>query len=86
MKVKIDEKSLARLSHATMHSRAMDMKAKETTVKNAFEVNLSELIKNKTILLVDDVFTSGATVSACAEVLKKEGAGKVYVLTVARAR
>jgi predicted amidophosphoribosyltransferase len=36
-------------------------------------------------LLVDDVFTTGATVSACAGALKEAGAASVYVLTVARA-
>jgi predicted amidophosphoribosyltransferase len=35
--------------------------------------------------LIDDVFTSGATASNCAQVLKKKGARAVYVLTVARA-
>jgi ComF family protein len=85
IKINVDEKSLARKFHTPMHRAAMDRKAREMTVKNAFEVNRSEFIKNKTILLVDDVFTSGATVSNCAEVLKKAGAGKVYVLTLARA-
>ena len=68
-----------------MHRAAMDEKARELTVKNAFEVKRANFIKNKKILLVDDVFTSGATVSACAKILKKAGARKVYVLTVARA-
>jgi len=83
--LKVDEKSLARRIHTPMHRAAMDKKAREMTVKNAFEVTRPQFIKNKTILLVDDVFTSGATVSNCAEVLKQKGAGKVYVLTVARA-
>ena len=36
------------------------------------------------VLLIDDVFTTGATVSACAFVLKDAGAEEVFVLTVAR--
>ena len=83
-KITVDEKSLTRKIHTPMHRAAMDKKAREMTVKNAFEVRRAGLIKNKIILLVDDVFTSGATVSSCAGVLKKEGAGKVYVLTIAR--
>ena len=63
----------------------MDRRARELTVENAFEVTRPKLVKNKKILLVDDVFTSGATTSACAEILKKKGADKVYVLTIARA-
>jgi predicted amidophosphoribosyltransferase len=37
------------------------------------------------VLLVDDVYTSGATVAACARALKKAGAEHIVVLTVARA-
>ncbi len=36
------------------------------------------------IFLMDDVFTTGATLSKCAEVLRKEGAGKVQALTLCR--
>ena len=84
-KIKLDEQSLARKIHTPMHRAGMDTKARELTVKNAFEVKRPNLIKGEKILLVDDVFTSGATASACAKVLKKAGAEKVYVLTLARA-
>jgi predicted amidophosphoribosyltransferase len=63
----------------------MDRKARETTVKNAFEVCRPRLIEGKSVLLVDDIFTSGATVSNCANVLKKSGAASVEVFTLARA-
>jgi len=53
-------------------------------VKDAFCVKYPEKIKNKSILLVDDVLTTGATVNNCAKALKKEGAKAVYVLTVAK--
>jgi ComF family protein len=84
-KINLDEQSLVRTVHTPMHRAAMDKKARELTVKNAFEVKRPRMIEDKTILLIDDVFTSGATVSNCAKVLKKKGAGKVYVLTIARA-
>lgn len=84
-KVKFDDQSLIRKIHTPIHRAGMDNKARESTVKNAFEVNRANLIKDKKILLIDDVFTSGATASACAKVLKKAGAEKVYVLTLARA-
>jgi predicted amidophosphoribosyltransferase len=47
-------------------------------------VRFPQLIEGENILLVDDVFTTGATVSSCAEVLLSGGAGAVYVLTIAR--
>lgn len=54
-------------------------------VKNAFMVHMPEKIKNKKILLVDDVFTTGATVNECARVLVKNQAARVDVFTFARA-
>lgn len=83
-KIKLDEQSLIRKIHTPMHRAAMDTKARQMSVKNAFEVKRPKLIEGERILLVDDVFTSGATVSVCAELLKKSGAKKVYILTLAR--
>lgn len=82
--IKLDGKSLVRQLHTPMHRAAMDNKAREMSVKNAFEVKRENLIKGENILLIDDVFTSGATVSACAKVLKETGAKKVHVFTLAK--
>lgn len=82
--VKVDKQSLIRKIHTPMHRAGMDRKARELTVQNAFEVKRKRLITGKRVLLVDDVFTSGATVSNCAKALKSKGAGRVTVLTVAR--
>jgi len=54
-------------------------------VKNAFSLQQPEKIKNKRILLVDDVFTTGATVNECARILMKNQAVEVEVFTFARA-
>jgi ComF family protein len=83
--LRIDRQSLARKIHTPVHRAAMDRRARELTVENAFEVTRPKLVRGEKILLVDDVFTSGATASACAQALKKKGADKVFVLTVARA-
>ena len=53
-------------------------------VRGAFAVSIPEAVRNRSILLVDDVYTTGATVSECARVLKKAGAVSVRVLTLAR--
>jgi predicted amidophosphoribosyltransferase len=63
----------------------MDRKARYESVSKAFEVKGPRLIEGKSILLIDDVFTSGASVSSCAKVLKEAGAKSVLVLTAARA-
>ena len=52
-------------------------------LKNAFEVRNQSLIHGKTILLIDDVFTTGATTRECSRTLKKAGAGDIFVMTLA---
>jgi len=76
---------LQRTDHSPMHRIGMDKKAREATVKNSFVVKAPRLIDGKDVVLVDDVFTSGSTASYCAKVLKKNGAGSVKVITLARA-
>lgn len=81
----VDPHSLERHLHTHIHRLGMDQKARELSVRNAFSVTRPKLISNKSVLLVDDVLTSGATASFCAKVLKKNGARKVIVFTLARA-
>jgi ComF family protein len=81
----LDEHSLVRTRHTPTHRVAMDRKARELSVKNAFSVLRPKLIEDNKILLVDDILTSGATLSNCAKALKKHGAARVDALTLARA-
>jgi ComF family protein len=83
--IAIDKESLRRKKHNKESRANMDRKGRTASVKNAFEVRRPRLIENKKILLIDDVFTSGATVSMAAKALKSKGAARVDVLTLARA-
>ena len=62
----------------------LDMKERGENVVGAFTVQNGEVIADKDILLVDDVYTTGSTINECAKVLKKNDAGKVNVVTIAR--
>jgi ComF family protein len=53
-------------------------------VRGAFAVAQPEIVKGHEVLVLDDVYTTGATVSECARVLRRAGATKVWVATVAR--
>ncbi len=53
-------------------------------VRGAFAVLRPETLKGREVLVVDDVYTTGATVSECARVLRRAGASQVWVATVAR--
>lgn len=77
--------ALRRVVHTPLHRAGMDDRARELTVEKAFSVSNADAIRERNILLVDDVLTSGATADACAAVLKKNGANSVSVFTVARA-
>ena len=83
--VKMVTDAVIRTSHTPIHRAAMDRKARAVTVERSFEVRIPRLLAGRNILLVDDVLTSGSTASACASVLKKNGASRVDVVTLARA-
>jgi predicted amidophosphoribosyltransferase len=53
-------------------------------MRGAFRVVHPNRVKGRSILLVDDVLTTGTTASECARVLRKAGAGQVWVATAAR--
>ena len=71
-------------SRETGTQTRLNMKERARNVAGAFAVPNPEWIEGRSILLVDDVMTTGATVSECSRALKEAGAADVCVVTVAR--
>jgi competence protein ComFC len=62
----------------------LTLKERKENIKNAFSLDSKFIIRNSTIFLVDDILTTGSTLLEAAKILKKNGAKKVYGLTLAR--
>ncbi|MFQ5442487.1 MAG: double zinc ribbon domain-containing protein [Thermodesulfobacteriota bacterium] len=83
LSVPLDYGSLVR-SFPTRPQVELKPKERLGNVAGAFSLKSPGAFKNKEVLLVDDVLTTGATVRECSKVLKKAGASGVSVLTIAR--
>lgn len=77
-------RSLLVRSARTRSQTELSRKERIENVKGAFSLTSPEVVAGKRVLLVDDVFTTGATASECAKTLLAGGAARVDVLTLAR--
>lgn len=78
------------LNHSLVRNKATKVQkdlskiARAKNVFNAFSVEQSENIKNKNIILIDDVTTTGMTLRAASKVLKRSGAKYIWCITIAQ--
>jgi ComF family protein len=79
----VAREALVRTVH-TAPQVGLNPKEREKNVKGAFAVPDPAQVKGKSVLLIDDLYTTGSTVKECARVLRKAGTRRVEVLTVAR--
>lgn len=71
---------------ATVTQGHLQVNERQKNVKNAFAMNPEHVdkLRGKTVVLIDDVYTTGATVNECTKVLLKAGVASVNILTLAR--
>lgn len=84
LQIPINTDILRRVRYTKPQVTMRDRDSRLTNVSDAFVVQNPSHIKNKSILLIDDVMTTGATITACAHELKLSGAKNVYALVIAR--
>ncbi len=82
--LRLDDRSLKRTKPTERHRAGMDANDRAQSVEGAFEVTRPGLIDGASVLLVDDVYTTGSTICAASEALIDAGARRVNVLTIAR--
>jgi competence protein ComFC len=78
------KKDMLRRVEATRTQTLLTRQQRAANVRRAFAARHRQKLQGERVVLVDDVFTTGATTSACAKVLRSAGAGDVCVWTVAR--
>ncbi len=76
-------RALARTRYTSQQAR-LSMRQREDNVRGAFSVERPHAVEDRRLLVVDDVMTTGATADECAKALKRAGAARVEVFTLAR--
>ena len=82
-KIKIKKRTLIKLRDTSNQARIKNRKERLENVVGSFVVRRPEKVKGRNIILLDDVATTGATLSEARKVLKEAGAKKVVAFTVA---
>ncbi len=78
--------ALLRRQRATESQAGLSPHQRRVNVRGAFFVPRPEMVAGRHVLLIDDIYTTGATSRACSLALRRAGAASVWVATVARAQ
>ena len=85
LQIKIENKVLYKNKNIVPQS-TLSKREREKNIKRAFKIKDIEKVKNKKILIIDDIYTTGSTLNECAKLLLKSGIKKenIGVLTLAK--
>ncbi|MFL6788669.1 MAG: ComF family protein [Sphingomicrobium sp.] len=78
------EGRLVRRTRRTRPLKGLNVNQRRKAVSGAFAVADADRVRDKTVILIDDVLTSGSTAEACARVLRRAGAARIELISWAR--
>ena len=85
LKVQYQKDILCKIKNNRKQS-TLSIHQREENVKNVYQIKKKEIINNKKILLIDDIYTTGNTVKSCIKELEISGAKEVDVLVIAKTK
>jgi ComF family protein len=80
--IPVNQRIIKRIRY-TKSQTTLNLKEREENIDGAFAITRRSNMKGKKILLIDDVITTGATISECGKILLEAGAGKIYAASAA---
>lgn len=80
----LEDKILYKVKNIKPQSSMKTKQDRINNIKGVYEVKNNLKIKNKRIIIFDDIFTTGSTVNECAKIVKQAGAEKIGVITIAK--
>ena len=83
MWITYNENVLIKIKDNTRQS-SLNLEGRTTNVKNVFKIIDENTVKGKNIILIDDIYTTGATLEECTKELKRAGAKTVLGLVIAK--
>lgn len=80
----IKEEKILQKTRQTKTQSLLKTEERKQNIENAFCIKNTELVKDRNIILLDDIFTTGATVNEISRILKEAGAKNIFVLVIAK--
>ena len=81
--IEYNNKCLYKIKNITEQSK-LNKKQRETNIEGAYELKRANKLKNKKIILLDDIYTTGSTANECCKILKQANIAKIDILTIAK--
>ena len=83
VKISLQTNCLMKIKHITEQSK-LNKEQRKQNIQNVYELKNGEILNNKRILLIDDIYTTGSTVNECCKMLQKAMPKKIDVFTIAK--